>query len=87
MIIFVDLIFTPVVTLHNPYNVNISFHKMEVTFSNLPIAFNFMLQSGGSGGFVSKSVIPGTFESLNTMYQIASYRGDKKFVVNIADWS
>jgi hypothetical protein len=84
---FVDIIFTPVVTLHNPYNVNLSFQKMEVTFTNIPVAFNFMLQDGGVGGFVSKSVVPGTFESLNTMYQIPSFRGEKKFVVHIADWA
>jgi hypothetical protein len=60
---------------------------MQVTFNNMPIAFNFMLQPGGSGGFISKSVVPGTFEALNTMYQIQTYRGQKKFVLNIADWA
>ena len=85
-----DLIFTPVVTLHNPYNVNISFHKMEVTFHNVPVAFNFMFQAGGAGGFVSQSVDPGTFESINTMsYSGSDHNGrtDKKFVINIANWS
>ena len=88
---FVDMIFTPVVTLHNPYNVNVSFYKMQVTFTNMPVAFNFTMISGGAGAggmsSGSKSVVPGTFESLNTMYQIQTYRGDKKFVVNIADWT
>ena len=86
-----NLIFTPVVTLHNPYNVNIQFHKMEVTFENIPIAFNFMFQAGGTGGFVSQSVEPGKFESINTMSYDAGAdhngRSDKKFVMNIANWS
>ena len=87
----VNLIFTPVVTLHNPYNVNISFHKMEVSFENIPVAFNFMFQAGGAGGFVSQSVEPGNFEAINTMsYDSGSDhngRTDKKFVMNIANWS
>jgi hypothetical protein len=86
-----NLIFTPVVTLHNPYNVNIQFHKMEVTFENIPVAFNFMFQAGGAGGFVSQSVEPGKFEAINTMsYDSGSDhngRTDKKFVMNIANWS
>jgi hypothetical protein len=82
---FVSLIFTPLVTLHNPYNVNISFYKMQVTFLNLPVAFNFMLDKGGTGSFVSQGVVPGTFESLNTMLY-ARFRGDKTFVLNIANW-
>ena len=85
-----NLIFTPVVTLHNPYNVNISFQKMEVSFENIPVAFNFMFQEGGAGAFTSQSVVPGTFEAINTMsYSGAEHNGrkDKIFVMNIANWS
>ena len=86
----VNLIFTPVVTLHNPYNVNILFHKMEVRFENIPVAFNFMFQGGGSGSFVSQSVVPGSFEAINTMsYDGGSQhngRTNKTFIMNIANW-
>ena len=86
---FAGMVVTPVVTLHNPYNVNLSFHKMLVNFVNLPVAFNFTLISGGSGPSErksgSQSRVPGTFESLNTMVQ-PRFRGDKLFGVNIANW-
>jgi hypothetical protein len=83
----VSLIFTPVVTLHNPYNVNISFHRMNVKFLNVPVAFNFMLQKGGAGPFESQSVEPGKFEALNTMIGYPAGRHDKTFEMSIANWS
>jgi type II secretory pathway pseudopilin PulG len=83
---FVNLIFTPMVTLHNPYNVNLSFYSMNVEFVNIPVAFNFMFQSGGSGPFVTKCLVPGTFESLNNM-TYNSKRTNKRFVMKIADWT
>ncbi len=91
----VTLIVTPVVTLHNPYNVNISFHKMQVEFRNIPIGFNFMFENGSGGGAVSQSVIPGTFETYNTMaYQGHKNpetgelaRNDKRFTLSIANWA
>ena len=30
------IIFTPIITLHNPYNVSISFEKLKVLMSNIP---------------------------------------------------
>ncbi len=83
---FVNLIFTPMVTLHNPYNVNISFYSMNVEFVNIPVAFNFMFQYAGTGPFVSRSIVPGAFESLNNM-TYNNKRGDKKFVMKLADWN
>jgi hypothetical protein len=50
-----------------------------------------MFQAGGAGGFASQSVEPGKFESINTMSYDAgpdhNGRSDKKFVMNIANWS
>ena len=82
----VNLIFTPQVTLHNPYNVNISFHKMAVSIVNVPIAFKFTLLRGGSGA-ESQSIVQSNFESLSEYTQDKNVAGDKKFVVNIANWS
>ncbi len=82
----VNFIFTPQITLHNPYNVNVSFHKMVVTIINVPVAFKFTLLPGGTGP-KSQSVVPGNFESLNEWTQDTNVVGDKKFVLQISNWS
>jgi type II secretory pathway pseudopilin PulG len=82
----VNLIFTPQITLHNPYNVNVSFQKMTVTIVNVPVAFKFTLLTSGGGG-QSQSVNPIDFESLNEWNQVKTTVGDKKFVLQIANWS
>ncbi len=35
------MIYSPVVTLHNPYNVAMKFDKMRLEFQNVPVAFKF----------------------------------------------
>ena len=82
----VNFIFTPQITLHNPYNVNVSFHKMAVTIINVPVAFRFTLVTPEKGA-QSQSVVPGNFESLNEWTQDTNVAGDKKFVLQIANWS
>ncbi|MEY4570371.1 MAG: hypothetical protein RLZZ398_1810, partial [Verrucomicrobiota bacterium] len=84
---FVSLLYTPVVTLHNPYNVSISFHKMSVELENVPVAFNFMFKAAGTSGFVSQSVTPGTFESINGMTNDPENRGEKIFSMTIGNWT
>lgn len=86
----VGLITSPVVTLHNPYNVNISFYKMEVSFNNLPVAFNLMFSDNGSA-YASQSTVPNQFEAMNTyLYNSTAdgrpVRNDRNFVMTIADW-
>ncbi len=76
----VNLIVTPLVTLHNPYNVNISFYKMVVSITNVPVAFRFTVAGQ------QQSAIPADFESMNEMVQNQSDRGEKKFIINIANW-
>ncbi|MGL5018637.1 MAG: hypothetical protein ACRDBP_10905 [Luteolibacter sp.] len=62
------LMYLPVITLHNPYNVPLRCTNLQVEFSDIPIGFEFLLnnQSCSSSGLIS----------LNSMYFAAG--GQKK---------
>ena len=53
------LLYLPVVTLHNPYNVPLSVEGLKVTFKNVPISFQFMVDNQP----VTTSLVP-----LNQMF-------------------
>ncbi len=78
MIYMGHLIYTPLVTLHNPYNVNISFDNMEVVIRNVPVGFNFYV----NGKPQSTRVV-----SINDMFVNGGQRGEKSFYMKIANWS
>lgn len=72
------LVYTPLITLHNPYNINMSFDNLEVTVRNMPVAFNFYV----NGSAQSAQLVP-----LTEMFVNAGDRREKQFVLKIANWS
>ena len=76
----VHLMFTPLVTLHNPYNVNLSFDLMEVGFDSMPIGFQFTVGSNTNGGLIP----------FNELYDGSGRTGGyikKSIVMKIANWT
>jgi hypothetical protein len=71
------LILTPIVTLHNPYNVSISFDQLDLAFQNLPVAFRF---------YVNGQAQNTQLVSLNCLYWDDNRSQDRKFIIGIADW-
>jgi hypothetical protein len=69
------LVYTPLVTLHNPYNVSIAFDNLEVVFRNLPVAFRFFVNNKPQ----STGLVP-----LCEMYYAGA--GEKSFALNIANY-
>jgi len=69
--------YTPLVTLHNPYNVSLNFEMMEVGCDNLPIGFQFTVDTRNS------RIIP-----FNELYHNARTAGyiKKPIVMKIANW-
>ncbi len=72
------LVLTPVITLHNPYNINLSFDQLDVAFQNLPVAFRF---------YVNGAAQNTQFVSLNSLYWDDNLSQDRKFIIGIANWS
>ncbi|MFY7818108.1 MAG: type IV pilus modification PilV family protein [Akkermansiaceae bacterium] len=74
------LLYTPLVTLHNPYNINVQFDEMQVVIRNVPVAFNF---------YVNNRPQNNQLISINDMFygNQTQYKGEKSFAINIANWS
>ena len=70
------LLYTPVVTLHNPYNVALEFNEMKVIFGNVP----FAIQVFRNGTPLTNGLAP-----LDTMYHQESESGNraKRFGMNL----
>ena len=74
------LIYTPIVTLYNPYNVRISFDMLEVSFQSLPLGFNFQLDGVALNG--------GKLIPFNELYDQGRTQGGiaKSIVLKISNW-
>jgi hypothetical protein len=74
------VIYTPIVTLYNPYNVRISFDMLEVSFQSLPLGFNFQLDGVALNG--------GKLIPFNELYDQGRTQGGiaKSVVLKIANW-
>lgn len=71
------LMYTPVITLHNPYNVSISFKNLRVGIEGVPVGFKFT----ADGKPQSNSLVP-----LNDMFYNAA-NVPLKFTLDIGNWS
>lgn len=71
------LIYTPIVTLHNPYNVELKFDKIRLEFKDVPFGFRVWR----NGKPLSTQIVP-----LNRMYvwRETSTTRSKKFVMTLA---
>lgn len=75
--IMVHLLYAPVVTLHNPYNVSIRFDQLDLDINGIPIAFNFYI----NGRPQNTRTVP-----YNQMYVNLQDRAKKSFNISISDW-
>jgi hypothetical protein len=72
------LILTPIITLHNPYNINLSFDQLDVTYKNLPVGFKF---------YVNGQAQDTQLVSMNSLYWDDNLSQDRVFIIGIANWS
>ncbi len=73
----VHLLYAPVITLHNPYNVSLKFDKLDVDINGIPIAFNFVV----NGQPQNREPV-----SYNRMYVNLADRTAKAFMLSISNW-
>lgn len=75
------LIYTPIITLWNPYNVRLLLSKSVIEIANPPVAFRFIRHKSAANatvGAVTDRLVP-----LDEMYVHDWQKFDKKFVMNL----
>ncbi|MES2476221.1 MAG: hypothetical protein V4640_10595 [Verrucomicrobiota bacterium] len=71
------LLYTPIFTLHNPYNVSLRFDRMKIGILNPPVAFTFYVNGQPKNSNTS----------LADMFNGASVKGKKEFWIDLANWT
>src|SRR5690606_7539363 len=68
------LTYAPVVTLHNPYDVPIKFDTIKVSFSNIPIGFQFLVEG---------QPLTTQMNAFNTLYLDGGPNNTKEFGIKL----
>jgi hypothetical protein len=74
------MVYLPIVTLHNPYNAEIEFERLNLIIRDLPVAFNFEV----NGKPQNDRLVP-----FNEMFIIntAGAAGEKAYMLDLANWT
>ena len=72
----IHLLYAPIVTLHNPYNVSLQFDKLDLDINGIPMACNFIV----NGQPQNREPV-----SFNRMY-VSRAESDKQFLLSISNW-
>ena len=75
------LVYVPLITLHNPYNMSISFDRVQVVIRSIPVAFNFIVN--GKPQLTDITAL----SELHLNNGRVDVRGEKSFALDIGNWS
>lgn len=80
------MVYVPLVTLHNPYNVELEFERLNLTVRDVPVAFNFIV----NGKPQNSRLVP-----FNEMFVLnnegsqdfSGAKGEKAILLDLAEWT
>jgi hypothetical protein len=78
------MLYAPIITLHNPYNVSLKFDQLDVDIQGIPMAFNFY--ANGKSQNIDGNGAPVAM-SLDRLYCVHNLSSKKIFRLGISNWS